>query len=615
MCSVVGYVGKDNCKSHIIEGLTRLEYRGYDSSGFACIQQGENKIKFHKATGEVYNLQNKLKNDPIDGNIGIGHTRWATHGTVSVQNAHPQFDCHNKISIVHNGIIENCDKLKALLESQGHFFSSQTDTEIVAHFLESYIDQGYDLKSAAVATLSHLEGAFALLVIFKDQPDKILAVRNKVPLCLGISDDANFVASDFLAFAGNTDKVIFLPDETFVILEKNNYKIFNFHGEAVTVKIDTINMQAQSLTKHDFEHFMLKEIYDQKRSIRDTIAFLNGLGSKVWNHIGVSADYVKSLKTIRLIACGTSWHASKIGQFFFENIAKIKVEVGLASEFRYMQFFPLENSLSIAVSQSGETADTLEAIRLINSYNNEHTVALTNVASSTMVRECAGFLLMQAGQEIAVASTKAFSCQIVTLYWLAYKIALEKGLISDIEFAKASNDLIITAEILETAIESYKLEIIQELAPFYSNFKNFIFLGRHIGYPLAMEVALKLKEITYCFADSYPAGELKHGPIALIDKDLPIFLFSSLDPIIYSKLVSNAQEIKARSGHLVVVAFQGQCELIKLANYAFILPPVPSLLAPLAITGVMQFLVYQIAKELNRPIDKPRNLAKSVTVE
>ncbi len=359
---------------------------------------------------------------------------------------------------------------------------------------------------------------------------------------------------------------------------------------------------------------MLKEIYDQKNAIYSTVAFLRSIGGRIWDHLGLTKQQVKNLEHITLIGCGTSWHAARIAQFYFEQICHIPTRVHLSSEFRYMSFFPEKNSAYIFISQSGETADTLEALRLVNSMDLP-TIALTNVPSSTMVREADGFLLTQAGQEIAVASTKAFSTQIAALYWLAYRLALEKGSINEHKMEVAQEDLLVAAEVLENSIENYKHEIITKLAKFYSQYKKAIFLGRHISYPFALEASLKLKEVSYIFAQCYPAGELKHGPLALVDAQTPVFIFSHEDPLIYQKLVSNAQEVKARQGHLVIFALEGQTELIALADKAFIMPRVKPLLTPLAMTGLMQFFVYQIAKELDRSIDKPRNLAKSVTVE
>ena len=614
MCSVVGYVGNSLSRTHILEGLSRLEYRGYDSTGFACLHPDDNRLMYLKAAGQLHNLTEKFKQHPFDGFLGIGHTRWASHGAPSENNAHPQFDCHKRISVVHNGIIENHHELKEQLIALGHSFHSETDTEVVAHCLEHKLSQSKSLKEALLEWVNLLQGAYALLVISQDHPDKIIVVRKRSPMCLGQGAHEMFVASDALAFAGKTDKVFYMPDESFALVTKSDVQLYDFKGKELPVTYQKIDISWADSEKRGHEHFMLKEIYEQKNAIRDTIKFYEEISSSIGKHMGLTKDQLKNLTSLNLIGCGTSWHAARIAQFFFEHICKIPTRVFLASEFRYMTFFSDKKSLYIAISQSGETADTLEAIRLINSMG-AATVALTNVASSTMVREAGGFLLTQAGPEIAVASTKAFSTQIAALYWLAHRIAFEKGIITKRQLDNAQSDLLVAAEVLENCIENYKHDIVKSLAKKFSKFKKSIFLGRHISYPFAMEAALKLKEISYIFAQCYPAGELKHGPIALIDNETPIFMFSNLDPVIYQKLVSNAQEVKARKGYLVIFAFEGQQELIDLADQVFLIPKVNPLLGPLAMTGVMQFLVYAIAKELGRPIDKPRNLAKSVTIE
>ena len=359
---------------------------------------------------------------------------------------------------------------------------------------------------------------------------------------------------------------------------------------------------------------MLKEIYEQKKVIQDTVFKYHCQESTIWKQMGMTVQQVKDLQKIRLVGCGTSYHAALVAQYFFEGIAGIEVEVDLASELRSRRFFPHKHSIALGISQSGETADTLEAIRFLKTLG-MHTIALVNVTSSTMVRESDGSLPIYAGTEVAVASTKAFSAQLAALYWLAHKIALEKGLIKERGLKQAEDDLLIVAEVLESALEFNKKEIIQKLAPYYAQFKHALFLGRQISYPFALEASLKLKEISYIFTDTYPAAELKHGPLALVDSQMPVFVFSVLEPVVYQKLVSNVQEVKARSGHVVAFAFEGQKELIELADCVFVIPTVTPLLGPLAMTGLMQFFNYQIAKVLERPIDKPRNLAKSLTVE
>lgn len=614
MCSVVGYVGKNFSRSFVMEGLTRLEYRGYDSAGFACLHPQDNRVIYTKSQGGVSNLLKNFEKSPIDGYVGMGHTRWSTHGVSSTENAHPHFDCKKMISIVHNGIIENHHELRIGLLEAGHIFQSQTDTETVAHLFESLLVSHKNIKDAVVALVHRLEGAYAFAILLSPYPDMMLVVRKRSPICIGSGDEEMFIASDMLAFAGKTNKMLFLPDESFAFVTKDKVDLYDFNGAVLQPHFQIVDIPWNADMKHGYEHFMLKEIYEQKKVIQDTVSKYRAQEGQVWQQMGLTSQQVKDLRHITLVGCGTSWHAARVAQFFFEMIAGVKVDIGLASEMRYMPLFPEKHSIAIGISQSGETADTLEAIRFLNE-REVHTVALVNVPSSTMVRETKGSLSIYAGPEVAVASTKAFSAQVAALYWLAHKIALEKGLITQRHLKMAEGELLVVAEVLENGIEQYKRDITQKLAPHYAQFKQALFLGRHISYPFAQEASLKLKEISYIFTDCYPAAELKHGPLALVDAQTPIFIFSVLDPVIYQKLVSNAQEVKARSGHLVAFAFEGQNEIIELADTAFVIPRVNPLLGPLAMTGLMQFFVYHIAKVLGRPIDKPRNLAKSLTVE
>lgn len=614
MCSVVGYIGKNCSRTYVLEGLSRLEYRGYDSAGFACLNQHDGRLVYAKSAGKIDNLVVKLSKEPIDGSLGIGHTRWATHGLSTEHNAHPQFDCHKAIAIVHNGIIENHHELKSHLVSAGHVFHSHTDTEIVAHLLEALLLGHKTFKGAVVDLVNQLEGAYAFIIILEQYPDRMILVRRRSPLCIGIGDNEMFVASDVLAFAGKTQKVLFLPDESFAIVHSNMIELYDFQGNSLRVETQKLDIDWTDQEKNGHDHYMLKEIYEQKNAMCATVDFLKSISAHVWDYLGISASYAREMKSIALVGSGTSWHAARIAQFFFESICKIPTKVSLASEFRYMPFFDSQNCLYLALSQSGETADTLEALRLINSMHMP-TAVVTNIPSSTMVREAGGFLLTQAGPEVAVASTKSFSTQLTVLYWLAHRIALEKGLIKKADLETAEDELILTAEILENNLENYKRDIIKQYAQYYAQYKKAIFLGRHISYPFALEAALKLKEIAYVFAQCYPAGELKHGPLALVDEETPIFVFSHQDKTIYQKLVSNVQEVKARGGHVVAFIFEGQKELHRLADTVFIVSSANMLLGPLAMTGLMQFFVYAIARHFSLPIDKPRNLAKSVTVE
>ena len=614
MCSVIGYIGKNYSREYVIEGLSVLEYRGYDSAGFACIDPDSQRLVYRKTKGKLSQLKKQCEANPIDGFVGIGHTRWATHGAATEANAHPHFDCQKTLAIVHNGIIENHHQLRNQLEKAGHIFHSHTDSEVIAHLLEDILSSSISLKESLICLANQLEGAYAFVGILQEQPDLMILVRRRSPLCIGVGEHELFAASDLLAFADKTKKVIFMPDASFAILTKDSIELYDFSGKPIALDIQEVATQWIPDQKKDYDHFMLKEIYDQKGSIYASVRFYQSLKNKLWDYLDMTPQDIKELESINLIAAGTPWNAARIAQFFFETVCQIPTYVSLASEFRYMPFFPKKHSVYIMVSQSGETADTLEALRRINE-SGLRTVAITNVPSSTMVREANGFLLTQAGPEIGVAATKTFTTQLAALYWLAHSIALKKEKISKNQMEEAEENLLIAAQVLESTIENYKQSILYTYAAEYARFDRFIFLGRHIVYPFALEAALKLKEISYIFAQCYPAGELKHGPIALVDNRTPIFLFSHPEPLIYQKLLGNAHEVKSRGGHLIAFVFEGQKELEGLADVPFIIPKVHPLLAPLAMAGLMQFFVYSIAKELDCSIDKPRNLAKSVTVE
>ena len=677
MCSVVGYVGKNKSKAFILEGLSRLEYRGYDSAGFACVNPENKHIAYAKVVGGLHTLADKTERADFNGFVGIGHSRWATHGRPSEANAHPHFDCKKTVAIVHNGIVENYLPLKMRLEQQGHLFHSDTDTEVIAHLFESVLMEHSETRDALVKEHSELRdalvmehselrdalvtdqsvlrdvlvkvtgqlrGAYTCLVLLQDYPDTLVVIRRRSPLCIGFGDDEMFIASDTLAFAGKANKVLFVPDESFALVKKDEVVVYDSKGNLSSWQAGVCDVSWHHAQKNGYEHYMLKEIYEQKDAITKTVHALNRLGGVrfrdsrsedsrfgavrsgdlrfedsrsgdlLWSQLGISREQVRMLEHIDVMGCGGSWHAAYIAQFYFEQIAQLPTTVHLASELRHKNFFPASHSFCIAISQSGETADTLEALRVFNECAIP-TAALTNVASSTLVRDAQGFLLTEAGPEIAVASTKGFSTQIAALYWLAHRIALEKGLISVHDMEQASIDLAQCAYVLEKSIEVYKTDIVEVYAKKYAYYAHFILLGRHISYPFALEASLKLKEIAYIFSQSYPAGELKHGPLALIDEQTPVIIFSHLDVVIYQKLLANAQEVKARDGHIVAFLFEGQHELAALADLCFIIPQVKPLLGPLAMIGLMQFFAYALARERGLPIDKPRNLAKSVTVE
>lgn len=615
MCSIVGYIGCADSRDFILEGLSRLEYRGYDSAGMAWLNNTLGSISHCKTVGSVRDLSDHSTQTYSSSQLGIGHTRWATHGKATTLNAHPHFDCSNSIAIVHNGTIENFDALKHRLVKDGHILASDTDTEIVAHLLESELPKHASLHEAVAAVASQLIGAFTCVILSKQHPDTLIAVRNRSPLCIGVGHDAYYIASDPFAFIGNTDQAVFLSDATFALITKSSLSLYDFAGNPRSYTVEPIHMEREDLDKKGHDTFMVKEIFEQRSAIHNTIAHVTTYAATL------SSINFECVKKIRIIACGTSWHAALIAKHFFEHYAHIETTVHLASEFRHYSATILAQqaaeSLYIFVSQSGETADTLEALRGVKIITPDAlTVAITNVTTSTIAREALHTLCTKAGREIAVASTKAFTSQISLLYWFAHFIAQSTHRITTDQYEEAQNALFHAAQILENSIYQYKKSIDTFHAPWLSSKKQIIFLGRDVSYPLALEAALKCNEITYIFSLAYPTGELKHGPLALLDEHTPILLISHQDPAIYQKILVNAQEIKARSEELIVCAFEGQDELIALASVAFVVPKATcTLLGPLALTGILQYLLCAMGIALERPIDKPRNLAKSVTVE
>lgn len=616
MCSVVGYVGTQLGGKLVLNGLLQTEYRGYDSAGFVCFDQQTNNLAAIKSVGFVGDLKKKVESVGIDGRTVLGHTRWATHGGLTEYNAHPHFDCHKNVFVVHNGIIENYHSLKLDLEKKNHTFISQTDTEVIAHLWEEMVFNG-EWKSPediVKKVVSQLYGAYALVIVSAQYPGMIFFARSKSPLCIGFAIEYKMIASDVLAFGKEITDVMYVPDCSYGFVSSDGVKIFDADGIPVPLFLKPIVYDDRLVSLNGYSHYMIKEIYEQKSAVVDTVMHFHNNRALLHEQLGLSLSKMQSLEHVKLVGCGASWHAGRIAQFFFEEIAQIPTGVHLASEFRQMRFFKQQNLLSVCISQSGETADTLESLRLLKSFN-VHTVGLVNVATSSMVREADGSLLMHAGPEIAVASTKSFAAQIGSLYWLSYYCAWQKGLCSEHALDKAVYDVVHAVTILESVMDSYSYEINYVWGPFYAQFDRAICLGRNISYPFALEAALKLKEIDYIFAQCYPAGELKHGPLALIDKKTPVFVFSLLDQIPYEKLLSNVQEAKARGAHITAFIFEGQDELKEIADVSFEIPRVAPLLAPLAMNGVMLLLVCSIGLHLGLSIDKPRNLAKSVTVE
>jgi glucosamine--fructose-6-phosphate aminotransferase (isomerizing) len=608
-CSIFGYIGNRICNNIIFEGLEKLEYRGYDSAGIAFLNQSLKSIEIIKSQGKLTNLENKLLSINTNYYCGIGHTRWATHGEANYENAHPHFDNYKNIAVVHNGIIENHFELKDILKAKNIKFVSDTDTEVIPH-LFSLEDNSSKLNQKIINVISKLHGSFAFLSLMQDE-NLLIAARQGSPLCIGLGNDENFVASDCIAFSKYTNKIIYLPEKTFALISKDLVKIFDFAGNLLNLDVKEVNVNNNTFDLTGYKHYMIKEIYEQPLAIKSCIDGLIS-DSKLLDSSELGID-LKNIKSINLIGCGSSCNAARIAQFYFERIAKIPTKVHLASEFRYMEFFPEKDSLYIAISQSGETADTLEAVKMIKKFNLT-TLAITNFFASSLARECNAYLLTRAGPEISVAATKSFSTQVSLLYYLANFIAFNKSLITHNEFIKSVDDLYQTSDYLGISLEVNAKNIKSYAKKYYHNDK-FIILGRHITYPFAMEAALKLKEISYIFTDSYAAGELKHGSIALVDEKTPVIIFSSLDTQIYQKILSNAQEVKARKGKIISFVFESQKELIEISDDAIVFPECEPLLVPILMTGVMQKLFYNIALNRGCEIDKPRNLAKSVTVE
>jgi glutamine---fructose-6-phosphate transaminase (isomerizing) len=624
MCGIVGYVGKKEVVPVIIEGLRKLEYRGYDSAGIAVAGNGEG-LQVRRAEGKLRNLEDVIRTKPLDGTYGIGHTRWATHGRPSEENAHPHRDCTGKIVVVHNGIVENYLQLKKKLTEEGHKFTTETDTEIIAHLVERYFSQSGNghrpsLEEAVRKTVKELSGVFALVVISVDEPNKIVAARNGPPVVIGLGKDEFFVASDVPAILFHTRDLFFLADGDLAVITPSGVTVSDFDGKPVTREVQRITWDPIMAEKGGFKHFMLKEIYEQPRSVKDTTL---GRVSQDTGHIfleemQVSEAEFKALKKLNIAACGTSWHAGQAGKFMIESLARVPVEVDYASEWRYRDPILGPDTVTLLITQSGETADTIAAQREAKAKGCK-TLAICNVVGSMITREAAGTIYTHAGPEIGVASTKAFTAQLTALYLFALYLAQVRGTITPEQAKK---------EVFELTRLPGKLEHVltqegacEELAKEYSRAQDFLFLGRGIHYPIALEGALKLKEVSYIHAEGYPAGEMKHGPNALIDEKLPVVILATRDPhdalsvVRYEKTMSNLKEVKARSGIVIAIATEGDEEIREAADHVLYVPPAPEELAPILEIVPLQMLAYHIAVRRGCDVDQPRNLAKSVTVE
>ncbi len=624
MCGIVGYVGKKSVVPVIIDGLRRLEYRGYDSAGIAVGDHGQGGLDVRRAEGKLRNLEEAIRNKPLEGTYGIGHTRWATHGRPTEENAHPHRDCTGKIVVVHNGIVENYLSLKKKLVEEGHKFTTETDTEIIAHLVEKYSAPKNgtrpSLEDAVRQTVKQLSGVFALAVISTDEPNKIVAARNGPPAVIGLGNDEYFVASDVPAILHHTRDIFFLADGDMAVVTPRGVQLTDFDGKPVVRQIQHVTWDPIQAEKGGFKHFMLKEIYEQPSAVRETAL---GRVSQDTGHIfldemEITEAEFREAKKINIIACGTSWHAGQAGKFMIESLARVPVEVDYASEWRYRDPIVDTETITLVISQSGETADTIAAQREAKRKGSK-TLAICNVVGSMITREAAGTIYTHAGPEIGVASTKAFTAQLTALYIFAMYLAQVRGVMQP-EQARAS--------MLELTRIPAKLETLlaadhacDELAKRYQKVHDFLFLGRGIHYPIALEGALKLKEISYIHAEGYPAGEMKHGPNALIDENLPVVIIATRDVnnpdsvLRYEKTMSNLKEVKARSGVVIAIATEGDEEIKESADHVLYVPPAPEELSPILEIVPMQLLAYHIAVRRGCDVDQPRNLAKSVTVE
>ena len=611
MCGIVGYIGKRNAVPILIEGLRRLEYRGYDSTGIAFYENGN--IVLRKTAGKLANLESIIRDHNYESHLGIGHTRWATHGKPTDINAHPHSDCSGKVMVVHNGIIENYLSLKKTLIAEGHVFRSETDTEVIAHLIERYLHDG-NLLEAVRKALHKVKGTYALAVISNADPDKIIAARKGSPLIIGWGKEEYLLASDVPAILNYTKDAIFLNDNEVVVLHKNGVEITDLeNGYFRPERIYQIPWNPELAEKNGYPHFMLKEIHEQPQAIRNTCSGRINLdkGKVCWDEVDLSREEIRKISTIYMVSCGTSWHASLVGKFMIEALAQIPVEVDLGSEFRYRTPIIKGATLTIGVTQSGETADTLGAMRRAKE-SGSRVLVICNVVGSSATREAGGVIYTHAGLEIGVASTKSFTSQIVAFYLFALYLGRIKGLISRSLFCEMMAELAAIPGKLEEVLRKEKK--IEQFANLYWEKKNFVFLGRGITYPIALEGALKLKEISYIQAEGYAGGEMKHGPIALVDKDMVVV---SLIPrnFIYEKMLGNIEEVKARDGIVIAIANQGDEEIREKADHVFYVPKSNDFLTPILFTIPLQLLAYHIARKRGCDIDQPRNLAKSVTVE
>jgi glucosamine--fructose-6-phosphate aminotransferase (isomerizing) len=617
MCGIVGYIGPRKAVPIILDGLKRLEYRGYDSAGVAVLE-ADDCLAVRRAQGKLRNLEDALRLNPIDGSYGIGHTRWATHGRPTEENAHPHRDCHGDIVVVHNGIVENYLSLKHQLTAEGHKFVTETDTEVIAHLVEKYFDG--NLENAVRDAVRQLRGVFALSVISKKDPRKIVAARLGPPVVVGLGDGEYFVASDVPALLSYTRDMFFLADGDIAVLTESGVHLTDFNGRPVKRQVSHILWDPIMAEKGGYKHFMLKEIFEQPRAVRDTTLGRVGQesGRIFLDEMDISPREFKDFRHVRIVACGTSWHAALAGKFMIERLARIPVEVDYGSEFRYRDPILGKETLTVVISQSGETADTLAAQREAK-LKGSKTLAICNVVGSMITREAAGTIITHAGPEIGVASTKAFTAQLTALFLLAMHLGQAREQLDE------STSRCLVEKLLHVPVQLEDIlrreSIYEELTKILFRANDFLYLGRGIHFPMALEGALKLKEISYIHAEGYPAGEMKHGPNALIDENLPTVVLAACDPsdemsrLLYEKTLSNIQEVKAREGKVIAIVCEGDKEVTKVADHVIAIPATHELLLPILEVVPLQLLAYHIAVRRGCDVDQPRNLAKSVTVE
>lgn len=611
MCGIVGYIGNQQATPVILEGLKRLEYRGYDSAGICTIVNGSAIIA--RSEGKLINLERLLAATPLPGSIGIGHTRWATHGRPSVANAHPHKA--GSIIVVHNGIIENYLQLREQLRSIGHIFKSETDTEVISHLIEEELKAGCGFEAAVRQALSKVRGAYAVCVLCEDEPGVMIASKQGSPMVVGIGESEFFVASDIPAILSHTRKMVFMEDGEFVLFRASSQEpeFSTLAGEKIVKQSKHIDWSPLMAEKGGYKHFMLKEIYEQPNAIRDTIAgrIMEDEGDIYLGDLNLSAEALSQVERVCIVACGTSWHSGLVGKFLLEEHCRIPVEVDIASEFRYRNPVVNDKTLIVLISQSGETADTLAAMREARS-RGAKAVAICNVVDSSIAREADGVIYTHAGPEIGVASTKAFVTQLVALYLLTIRFGRAIGTLDRVKGEELIAGLLQVSSLME---ETLKLDAeVEKIARRYMNARDFLYLGRGMNYPIALEGALKLKEISYIHAEGYPAGEMKHGPIALIDENMPVVVLVPKNST-YEKVVSNMEEVIARGGRVIAVCTKGDLDIRGKAETVIEIPEASDELLPLLLSVPLQLLAYHVAVLKGTDVDQPRNLAKSVTVE